>query len=68
MWHTHRDHRSQKSPYASGVTIRLSDTFNSQLLDALEPDAHPFIGIVGHRVVDRSKGTWDLKILWLGDR
>ena len=36
----------------------------SQLLDALEPDAHPFIGIVGHRVVDRTKGTWDIKILW----
>ena len=36
----------------------------SQLLDALDPDVHPFIGIVGHRVVNHTKGAWDLKTLW----
>ena len=36
----------------------------SQLLDALDPDAHPFIGLVGHRVVNKTKGTWDIKVLW----
>ena len=50
------------------ILIRATEATQTMLyrkfIDALDPDAHPFIGIFGHLVTNETRGKWELRVLW----